>query len=271
MGIEDELVVVEIRRIGVAECPQLRLQVVVVDVADRRKGELVDRRRLHRHRRDDPERAEADHGRVEDVVVADQVGADLRGEVLVEHGLRRLLDPQRPAAAGGDVQADDEVGHRPEVDLRAVGVPGDRAGDGLAVADPGRLQRPLLGIVLRDQLEIGVELGDLHAGLGEDDARAVRGRIGVVEIALADVVAAVQELGVHQPAVGDVDLGQRPARADREDPLAGLARLADQLVEGFAGVPEHVEPGEQGAVGADVVDVDELGDRRPVRDMDAVP
>ena len=97
------------------------------------------------------------------------------------------------------------------------------------------------------------------------------GRIGVVEVPLADVVAAVQQLGVHQPAVGDVDLRQRPARADREDALAGVAGLADQPVEGLAGVAEHVEPGEQGAVGTDVVDVEDLGDRRPVRDVDAAP
>ena len=118
---------------------------------------------------------------------------------------------------------------------------------------------------------MGVELGDLHAGLGEDEVAALRGRIGVIEVPLADVVAAVQQLGVHQPAVGDVDLRQRPARADREDALAGIAGLADQRVEGLAGVSEHVEPGEQGAVGTDVVDVDDLGDRRPIRDVDSVP
>jgi hypothetical protein len=43
MRIEDELVVIEIRWIGIAEFPELRLQVVVVDVADRRKGKLVRR------------------------------------------------------------------------------------------------------------------------------------------------------------------------------------------------------------------------------------
>ena len=112
-----------------------------------------------------------------------------------------------------------------------------------------------------EPLEVGVELGDLHSGLGEDDVAALRGRIGGIEVPLADVVATVQQLGVHQPAVGDVDLRQRPARADREDALAGVARLADQPVEGLAGVAEHVEPGEQGAVRADVVDVDDLGDR----------
>ena len=139
---------------------------------------------------------------------------------VVEHGLGGPLDPQRAAAAGGDVQADDEVRHRAVVDLRAVRVPGDRAGDRLAVADPGRLQRPLVGVVARRQLQVGVELGDLQPGLGEHDARAVRGRVGVLEVALADVVAAVEQLRVDQPAVGDVDLRQRPARADREHPLA---------------------------------------------------
>jgi hypothetical protein len=36
-------------------------------------------------------------------------------------------------------------------------------------------------------------------------------------------------------------------------------------------VAEHVEAGEQGALRADVVDVDDLGDRRRVGDMDAAP
>ena len=237
VGVEDELVVVELLgvvRRCVGEAGELRLQVVVVDVGDRRELELIDRRRLHRHRGDDPERAEADHGRVEDVVVADQLGADPRGELLVQHRLRRPLDPQRLAAARGDVQAHDEVGHRPEVDLRAVGVPGDRAGDRLAVADAGGLDRAPAGALPLRPLEVGVELGDLHSGLGEDDVAALRGRIGGIEVRLADVVATVQQLGVHQPAVGDVDLRQRPARADREDALAGVAGLADQPVEGLA-------------------------------------
>ena len=169
------------------------------------------------------------------------------------------------------MQAHDEVGHRPEGDLRAVRVPGDRAGNRLAVADAGGLDRSPAGALPLTPLEVGVELGDLHAGLGQDDVAALRGRIGGIEVLLADVVATVQQLGVHQPAVGDVDLRQRPARADREDALAGVAGLADQPVEGLPGIEEHVEPGEEGAVRADVVDVDDLGDPRCVRDVDAAP
>jgi hypothetical protein len=94
---------------------------------------------------------------------------------------------------------------------------------------------------------------------------------GLNGVAVGKVVAAVQELRVHQPAVGDVDLGERPAGADGEDPLVGCARLPDQLVEVRARLPEHLEPGQQRALGADVVDVDQLSDRRLVRDMDAAP
>lgn len=72
-----------------------------------------------------------------------------------------------------------------------MGVPGDGAGDGLPVADPGGLNSPPVGVLARDELEVGVELGDLHAGLGEDDVAALRGRIGFVEVVLGDVVAAV--------------------------------------------------------------------------------
>ena len=51
---------------------------------------------------------------------------------------------------------------------------------------PGGLDRPPVGVLPRDQLEVGVELGDLHAGLGEDDVAALRGRIGGIEVRLAD-------------------------------------------------------------------------------------
>src|SRR4051794_1379203 len=60
-----------------------------------------------------------------------------------------------------NVQAGDEVGHRPEGDLRAMGVARDRARDGLAVADPGGLNRAAVGVLPRNQLEVGVQLGDL--------------------------------------------------------------------------------------------------------------
>ncbi len=140
------------------------------------------------------------------------------------------------------MQTGDEVGHRSEGELRSVGVSGDGAGDGLAVADARGLEAPSTSLVPRQELEVGVELGDLHAGLGKDEPTTPLGRIRGIEVPVADVVAAVQQLGVHQPAIGDVDLRQRPSRAYREDALAGVAGHADQGVEGLAGVSEHLPP-----------------------------
>ena len=169
------------------------------------------------------------------------------------------------------MQADDEVRHRPEVQLRAVRIAGHGAGDRLPVADPGGLQRPLVADVGRRQFQERVQFGDLHTRLREHDGPLVRDRVAVGEVALADVVTAIEELRVDESTVGDVDLRQRPSGPDRKHPLLGVPRLADDLVEALPGLAEHVEPGQQRPVRAHVVDVDEFGDGRLMRDVGAVP
>jgi len=271
-GIEDELVVVEVlRNRARGEAVELLLQVRVADVGNGRELKLIDRDGLDRHGGDDPERTEADHGRIEHIIVAHQPGTDPLDELVVHDRSRLSFDPERLADAGRQVQAGDEVGHRPVGELRSVGVAGDGSRDRLAVADPRGLDRPPVGLSRRKELEVGVELGDLHARLGADEVAVPLRRVRGIEVPVADVVTAVQQLGVHQPAIGDVDLRQRPSRADREDSLAGVVGLADQVVEVLAGVPEHLPPGERLPVGTDVVRVVDLGHRRAVGYVDARP
>ncbi len=78
---------IEVLRRRDGEPVELLLQVGVADVSDGRELEVIDRDGLHRDGGNDPERAEADHGRVEDVVVADEPRADLLHELLVQHRL----------------------------------------------------------------------------------------------------------------------------------------------------------------------------------------
>jgi hypothetical protein len=104
---------------------------------------------------DHPERAEADDGGVEDLVIGDQldVGVELAQEGGGDVAVAGPLEPDLPLAAGDDVHAADEVGGGAAVQARAVGAGGHRTADGLTGGGAGGHQRSAGG---------GQGLVDLH-------------------------------------------------------------------------------------------------------------